>query len=128
MNPDLDDIRKYQRYSWGQANGETCVIELSGLASPNMRLEQDRATFLLRRIERIRGVLDDLKAANQSPEFIVMYGQGNRAEWEQIAGSSFDSTGPCMMGKTVAAIAPHPVTREVGNEYWVNLGRCCGAA
>jgi hypothetical protein len=26
------------------------------------------------------------------------------------------------MGHTVAAIVPHPVTRGLGNEYWVSLG------
>lgn len=123
MNPDLDDIREYQRDHWRRENGETCVIELSGLAVPSMQTPQDSTTFVSKRIERIRRALDSLKEANRSPEFILMYGQGSRAEWEQIAGSSFDSTGLCMMGKTVAAIAPHPVAWGLGNEYWMNLGR-----
>jgi len=118
MNPDLDDIRAYQRDFWGQTNGQTCVIELCGLAAPSMQTPQDRTTLLSGRVERIREA-----ALKITPEFIVMYGQGNRKEWEQIAGGKFDANGVCRMGKTIAATALHPVTRGVGNEYWVKLGR-----
>lgn len=116
-NPTLDAIREYQRTEWGSVIGETCVIELSGLAAPNMRTEQDRTTFLSKRIERIREA-----ALKHAPEFIVMYGDGHREAWERIAGGRFDSNGLCRMESTVAAIALHPVTRGLGNEYWVNLG------
>ena len=51
---DLETIREYQRNEWGSSNGETCVIELSGLASPNMQTPRDRTTLLSKRIERIR--------------------------------------------------------------------------
>jgi hypothetical protein len=34
---DLEAIRTYQRDQWGSQTGETCVIELAGLPSPNMR-------------------------------------------------------------------------------------------
>jgi hypothetical protein len=118
MNPDLDDIRAYQRDHWGRENGETCAIELSGLPAPNLQTSRDRTTFLSKRIERIRKA-----ALKYAPEFIVMYGQGNRREWERIAGGGFDSSGLYRMGKTVAAIALHPVTRGLGNECWVRLGR-----
>jgi hypothetical protein len=116
--PSLDDIRKYQRDRWGHASGETCVIELSGFPAPDMRASRDRTSFLSGRVERIRGA-----ALKNTPEFIVMYGQGNRKEWERIAGDKFDANGIFRMGKTIAATAPHPVTRGLGNEYLVNLGR-----
>ena len=51
-----------------------------------------------------------------------MYGVGQRDSWEQIAGAKLDSNGICRIGKTVAAIAPHPVTVGLGKEYWVTLG------
>jgi hypothetical protein len=114
---DIEAIRAYQRDKWGNSTGETCVIELSGLASPNLRTPQARTTFLSRRIERIRE-----EALTHNPEFIVMYGVGQRKEWEQIAGTTFDSNGTCRIEKTVAAIAPHPVTPGLGNEYWLALG------
>jgi hypothetical protein len=115
---DTETIREYQRDKWGTSTGETCFIELSALASPNMRTPQDRTTFLSRRIERIRQ-----EALKHRPKFVVMYGLGQCEEWERIAGARFDSNGLCRMEKTVAAIAPHPVTRGLGNEYWTKLGR-----
>jgi hypothetical protein len=51
---DIETVRVYQRDEWGSSTGETCVIELSGLASPDMRTPQDRTTFLTRRMKRIR--------------------------------------------------------------------------
>jgi hypothetical protein len=51
------------------------------------------------------------------------YGAGQRDSWEQITGVTFDSNGLCRIGKTVAVIAPHPVTRGLGNEYWLTMGR-----
>ena len=117
---DTESIRNYQRDRWGSSYGETCVIELSGLPAPNMRTERDRTSFLAQRIERIR---EALMAARPSPQFIVMYGQGNRAEWDQIAQQAFDADGFCWTGNTVAVIATHPVTMGLGNEYWAKLGQ-----
>ena len=118
MNPNLDDIREYQRDDWGHENGETCVIELLGVSAPNKRVPRDRLSFMSRRVERIRQEM-----LERRPEFVLMYGQGNRMEWELIAGGEFDANGLCRMGKTIVAIASHPVTRGLGNGYWVNLGR-----
>lgn len=115
---DTEVIREYQRDKWGNSGGETCVIELSGLAAPNMRTPQDRMTFLSKRIARIRETM-----LVHAPRFVLMYGSGNLLEWERIAGGDFDSNGLRRVGGTVAAIAFHPVTRGLGNEYWSNLGR-----
>jgi hypothetical protein len=75
---ELEAIRSYQLDHWGSCNGETCVIELSGLASPNMRASRDRTTFLARRIARIREEI-----LTHEPKIVVMYGwdklnSGNR--------------------------------------------------
>jgi hypothetical protein len=117
-NPNLDDIRAYQRDHWGQENGETCVIELSGLPAPNMRVPRERLRFLSRRVERVRQQM-----LEHRPAFVVMYGAGQRDQWGQIAGGSFDSDGFCWVEGTVAAIAPHPVSHGTGNEFWQGLGR-----
>lgn len=115
---DTEAIREYQRTQWGSETGESGVIELSGLAAPNMSEQRDRATFLARRIERIRQ-----KVREHHPVFVLMYGESHRAEWERIANSRFDSHGLCWMGGTVLVIAPHPVTRGLISEYWASLGR-----
>lgn len=115
---DIESIRAYQRDKWGSSTGETCVVELSGLASPNMRTPQDRTTFLATRIERIRE-----EVLTRAPEFIITYGLGYRETWKEIAGGNFDSNEVCRIGKTVVAIARHPVTVGLRKDYWVNLGR-----
>ena len=114
----IEAIRVYQRDEWGSSTGETCLIELSGLASPNMRTQQDRTTFLTRRMKRIREEM-----LIHLPEFVVMYGEGQRLEWEKIAGTKFDSNGLCRAGRTAVAVALHPVSLGLGNEYWTTLGR-----
>jgi hypothetical protein len=118
MNPNLDDIRAYQRDHWGREGGETCVIELSGIPAPNMRVPRDRLSFLSRRVDRIRQ-----EARNHHPQFILMYGTGQREEWKNIAGGEFDAHGFRWMDGTLAAIVPHPVSRGVGSEYWKGLGQ-----
>lgn len=123
MNPDLDDIRSYQRDHWGRENGETCVIELSGIAAQNMRVPRDRLSFLSRRIERIRD-----ETRKHRPEFILMYGTGQGEEWKKIAGGEFDTHGLHWMDGTVTATAPHPVSHGTGNKFWQELGRRLRAA
>lgn len=120
MNPDLDDIRAYQRDHWGRENGETCVIELSGIPAPNMRVPRDRLSFLSRRVERIRQEI-----LKHRPELVVMYGVGQRDDWERIAGGEFDTHGLHRMVETgtVTVMTPHPVSRGKGNEFWQELGR-----
>jgi hypothetical protein len=115
---DLEAVRTYQRDQWGSFTGETCVIELSGLASSSLRTPQDRKTFLSMRLAYIR-----TQALRNRPVFIVMYGVGHVKEWERITGAKFDANGICRIGTTVAATSPHPVTRGLGNEYWVTRGQ-----
>jgi len=109
---DIETICAYQKENWGRSTGETCVIKLSGLASPNLKTRRDRAKFLAGRIERICE-----EARVRSPEFIIICGAGQRDSWERTAGAQFDSNGICREGKTVAAIACDPVARGLNNEY-----------
>ncbi len=51
---DNESLRSYQRDRWGALEGETCVIELSGLAAPNMMEAEDTTPFLQQRIDVIR--------------------------------------------------------------------------
>ncbi len=120
MNPTLDDIRAYQRDRWGRINGETCVIELSGLPAPSMGVERDRLSFLSRRVDRIWK-----EARLHRPKFIVMYGSGQRGEWEQIARGKFGADGLHWIAEigTVAAMTPHPVSRGITSEFWKDMGQ-----
>jgi len=114
---DIESIRKYQRADWGRSTGESCVIELSGISAHSLRVPRDRQTFLSRRLDRIRK-----EAQQHRPEFILMYGRAQLAEWKKIAGGDFEADGFRLMGSALAAIAPHPVSHGIGNEFWEKLG------
>jgi hypothetical protein len=70
---DTDTLREYQRKQWGMADGETCVIELSGLAANNLNVSRDRQSFRAERIDTIRERIE----VNR-PKLVVMYGTGQR--------------------------------------------------
>ena len=122
---DTESLRDYQREHWGMLNGETCVIELSGLAAPNLNANIDRNEFLPERIAFIRG-----KIAEMRPKLVVMYGRKQRQSWEQIAEREFPPEPDPFSCKssTLFCSAPHPSrpikegNRYLGNEYWSRLG------
>jgi hypothetical protein len=67
---DNDSLRAYQRDRWGRlSGGETCVIELSGLAANNSTVLRERDLFRRERIEVIRQRILVYK-----PALVVMYG------------------------------------------------------
>ncbi len=50
-----ESLREYQRDRWGRVSGgETCVIELSGLAAHSFKVSRDRKLFRHERINVIR--------------------------------------------------------------------------
>lgn len=114
---DIEAIRAYQRDHWGSETGETCVIELSALASPNIGTAQDRTSFVESRINRIKQEIQ-----RNRPELLVMYGVGRRREWMKIRGEALHADNIFCIGTTVGAIARHPVTTGLGNNYWEALG------
>jgi len=119
-----DSLRNYQRDKWGalyERTGETCVIELSGLAAPKLRETQDSGPYLQERIEVIRS-----RIRRHRPELVVMYGKAQKRSWEKIAGGVFppEPKNFVRFGPTVLAFVRHPVARaREGNEYWESLGR-----
>jgi hypothetical protein len=125
---DNESLRAYQRDRWGSLDGETCVIELSGLASPNMKEAKDTSLFLQARIQLIRRKIYEYK-----PKLVVMYGRKQKRFWEQVAENQFPpEPGPFFCkGPTLLAITPHPTRpikikideKYVVNEYWTGLGR-----
>ncbi len=114
--PSLNDIRSYQQKHWGMKNGETCVIELSSLAAPNMGAAGNHLLFLEKRIKEIRQRILDHK-----PTVVVMYGKEHKPHWEAIVGSPFGPDDLLTIGSTTAAFAFHPVSVGVRNDYWFQL-------
>jgi len=115
---DKDTLRNYQRDKWGslsEETGETCVIELSGLAARSLEEGQNLAQYLPERIEVICGRIRDHR-----PKLVVVYGR------TQIAGITFppEPKNFVRCGPTVLAFARHPNARaHEGDQYWIELGR-----
>jgi len=115
---DKESLRDYQRTRWGRADGETCVIELSGLAANNLGIPRDRESFRQKRIDVIRERL-----RQNRPKLIIMYGTAQRQSWESIAGQSFPPENVLVSHNSILALTPHPVKHGLSNAYWEELGQ-----
>ena len=115
---DIESLREYQRDRWGRVKeGETCVIELSGLAAKSAREPINRSRFREERIQTIRK-----RMLSSGPIFVVMYGLNERSDWEKIAGCPLVRDGVAKVGSTMIAFAPHPQDHGRRNVDWTNLG------
>ena len=115
---DKDTLRTYQLEQWGTLNGETCVIELSGLAARSFKVpRKDRYSFREERISVIRKRIGHYK-----PTLVVMYGASNKEDWERIAGETFPARNFFNLGPTILALMRHPASRGVTNESLRRLG------
>ena len=115
---DKDNLRRYQRHEWGRIDGETCVIELSGLAANNITIPRDRETFRKQRIEAIR-----MRMLENRPRLVVMYGATQKPNWDEIANNTFPPDNILISNETVMTVTPHPVAHGLKNSYWEKLGR-----
>ena len=115
---DRENLRAYQRNHWGmQGNGQTCVIELSGLAARSLKAPMDHNQFRPERIEFIRQRLQEHK-----PAFVVMYGLKDKKSWAEIAGRELNTGEPVKINTTTVVLTPHPVAHGMKSEYWKNMG------
>lgn len=113
----LEEIREYQRTQWGTIAGETCVIELSSLAAPNLSTCRDRDSHREQRVAFLRD-----KISKYQPTFVVMYGDSQTKYWEQIVGK-FDQDGIREVGRTIAISTPHPQKHGTTNNEWIQFGK-----
>ena len=114
---DKDILRSYQRDMWGSTDGDTCVIELSGLAARNLKVPRDRDLF---REERIAVIKERMR--QHTPALVVMYGLSEIKHWNAIAGKSFPNEGIVRLNSSILACTPHPTGYGMMNEYWTRLG------
>ena len=113
---DNASLRDYQRNRWGTLDGETCLIELSGLAAPDLNTERDRS-FVDDRIGVVRG-----KILQYRPTLVVMYGLTRRATWEKLTGRPFPEDNTLIDGTTIMALTKHPTSHGSTNAYWAKVG------
>jgi hypothetical protein len=112
--------RAYQRNEWAMTHGETCVIELSGLAAHDLNVDRGtwRVDFLDQRIKVIRKRIEE-----NVPKFVVMYGAAQNAAWREIAGRELAFGQVVEFNGTAFVMAAHPVSNQgVSNNYWSGLG------
>lgn len=117
---DKECRRQYQRNDWGSAhaNGETCVIELSGLAARNFQVRRDRDSFREERTKVIRDRIETFR-----PEFVVTYGTTQKEYFERIAGGEFPADGVIRGDSTTYVHTPHPTSHGLTNIFWEELGK-----
>lgn len=113
---DRENLRKYQREEWGVFDGETCVIELSGLPANSFKVPRERDLFRQERIKVIRQRMDEYK-----PELVVMYGLSETKHWERLAGCPFPPDNILAVESTIFALTPHPASRGLNDTYWMGL-------
>lgn len=114
---DNESLRTYQRNEWATVNGETCAIELSGLAANSFQVARDREQFHKKRIAVIRQ-----RMREYGPRLVIMYGLSEINHWNEIAESSIPPDGIQKLGKTILAVARHPTSHGSTNAYWKGFG------
>jgi len=114
---DKASLQKYLRSQWGRIAGETCVIELSGLAANNLTVSRDRETFREKRIDVIRE-----RMAQNRPRLVVLYGTTQKQSWEKIAGGIFPPNNVLVSDGGILTLTPHPVAYGRSNANWEEHG------
>jgi hypothetical protein len=115
---DNETLRNYQRDEWATLGGETCVIELSGLAAHSLRVPRDRECF---RKERIAVIRERMRYHN--PKLVVMYGTTQKDHFEAITGRAFPPDNILKDGARKIALTPAPTSHGLTNAYWEELGK-----
>jgi hypothetical protein len=117
-NIEKENIRTYQRLNLGRRDGQTCLIELSGLPANSSRTERDRNSFLQKRIKLISQKLVDHK-----PKFVVMYGKGSQNSFTEIIGYRPELDKVTFIGSTAILFTKHTNARKLSDEYWRGHGK-----
>jgi hypothetical protein len=115
---DNESPRTYQRRHWGKADGETCVIELSGVASKKLTAPIDGQPFLKERIAIIRERL-----VLHKPALVVLYGVSRLKAFEEITGCFLRRDGVNRRGDTLFVFTGHPVAHGRKDTDWATLAQ-----
>jgi hypothetical protein len=131
----LDDLKLYQRESFGQWKGEASLIELLPLPSPSTAQWLYKAWSIpeLQSREIYRASFAPLRAAfikekieTHHPAYVVFYSLQYREWWELIANIPFTRHERFLTAAddyTRYVIAPHPVSPGVTNRDYESIGQ-----
>ncbi len=129
INPDRDAVVNYQASKWGSANGNDCVIELSGLPAHSHSVKRIASEDALgKRIEEI-----SMKLAIPGHKIVVIYGGGRKKNcaiaWERFTqGLEHRQHGLfaiCESDNSTFVRGSHPTAPIKGNsnKAWSELGK-----
>lgn len=135
---DTESIRTYQKNILGRIDGDTCLLELLPLPSPNTRTwlygNNSSVPYLADR-KIYRKHLINLRIAHlktrlsfYKPKVVIFYGRTYQKYWREIAGIEIrekfsDNIEYGINGKTLFIITFHPADRRTSNEYFNQVGR-----
>jgi hypothetical protein len=136
-----EQVRSYQARLLGRSNGNSCLLELLPLPSPSVNHwlygQHSQLTYLADRsmytnhcaeprATHIKGRIEAYK-----PKAVIFYGLNYKPWWERIAGVPFSITADGFYfgsnTHTVFAIAKHPTTIGVTNDYFHRIGKLIAA-
>ena len=131
-NPeDVELRRKYQRDHWGKSDGQTCVIELSGIPSASKKLSKARdrsmspEEFRMHneiRQDRLTRIDEEMK--QHKPKFVVIYDKDQEGYWLQFwKDRSIEvtwSAGIATVRSTKVVFTRAPA--QSTNALWIRLG------
>jgi hypothetical protein len=131
QNTGLETIRRYQAQEWGKSNGETCIIELSGLPAKGLKqgVTIRGQYFTADQVEQIlmeRTAAIQRKILEKRPKFVVMYGVVGKPHFERLAGRSLKRDEIVTVGNTKIVLTQHPVARGSSTAGWESLGHELG--
>jgi hypothetical protein len=129
---ETEKVRLYQAHDWGMKDGDTCVIELSGLPAEGLKagvtlrgehFSEDQVSEILK--DRIAAIRQRIRDHN--PKLVVMYGLDGRSHFSDLIGCTADhplATDEIIeLGSTVMTLTYHPVFPGPSNAEWKRLGR-----
>jgi hypothetical protein len=137
MNATLSDVKVYQRDLLGRKNGETCLLELLPLPSPNIsawNYNQWSDLAILRNRVAYSDYCFPWRCAHiraqiqiYQPRVVVFNSYSYKEKWKQIAGPGvnfIDEAGVKIgtEGNTLFIITKHPTMRGISNAYFQTVG------
>jgi hypothetical protein len=132
VDEETEKVRAYQVHKWGMDDGDTCVIELSGLPAKGLKagvtlkgehFTREQVSEILQ--ERIASIRQRIKDNN--PQLVVMYGLDGRTHFSDLAGRPTEyplvTDETIELGSAITTLTYHPVFPGPPNAHWTALGK-----
>lgn len=135
---DTETVREYQRSKFGTEDGDTCLLELLPLPSPNIASwlygENSKLAYLTNR-ETYRNHIVNSRIAHlqdivtrYQPKAVIFYGAQYVDYWKRIAGIDAWERSPEGISfgvkNSIRFVASnHPVATGIKNEYFHTIGK-----